>query len=303
MIAATAIVFGLSRAAGDPLLLYAKPGGYGVSPEAQEALSKKLGLNRPLVVQYFMWLGDIISGDLGRTLLTETPVSKVVGEKIGATVQLGMAAWILATVVGVPLGILSATRRGSIWDYLGRGLALLGQALPSFWIGIMFILIFAASLDLLPFGTKGAYDGFPLAWGNIKYFILPAVSLGWGAAAGYLRITRSAMLEVLDSEYVKLARAKGVTNRTVIWKHAFKNALIPPLTVSSLLIAGFITGSIVTETVFSWPGLGRLAVQAVIDNDFPVITAVALLFVLVFVTMNFLTDLLYAVIDPRIRYG
>ena len=303
MVAATAIVFGLSRAAGDPLLLYAKPGGYGVTPEAQEALSKKLGLDRPLVFQYFMWLGNMLSGDLGRTLLSETPVSKVVGEKIGATIQLGMAAWILSTLVGVPLGVLSAIRRGSVWDYFGRGVALFGQALPSFWIGIMFILIFAASLDLLPFGTKGAYEGSPLAWGNIKYFVLPAVTLGWGAAAGYLRITRSAMLEVLDSEYVKLARAKGVASRSVIWKHAFRNALIPPLTISSLLMAGFITGSIVTETVFSWPGLGRLAVQAVIDNDFPVITAVALLFVLVFVTMNFLTDLLYAVIDPRIRYG
>ena len=148
VVAATAIVFGLSRAAGDPLLLYAKPGGYGVTPEAQEALSKKLGLDRPLVFQYFMWLRNMLSGDLGRTLLSETPVSKVVGEKIGATIQLGMAAWILATLVGVPLGVLSAIRRGSVWDYFGRGVALFGQALPSFWIGIMFILIFAASLDI-----------------------------------------------------------------------------------------------------------------------------------------------------------
>ena len=301
-IAATIVVFGISRAAGDPLLLYAKPGGYGVSPEQIETLEKKLGLDRPLAVQYVMWLSRVMRGDLGRTLLTETPVSKVVGQKIAATFQLGFAAWLLATVVGIPLGVISAVNRGSPLDYVARIFALLGQAVPSFWLGIMSILLFAVLLGWLPVGTKGLEEGFPLSWTNLKFFVLPSITLGWGAAAGYLRITRSAMLEVLDSEYIRLARAKGASNNRAIWKHAFKNALLPPLTVSSLLLAGFITGSVVTEQVFAWPGLGRLAVRAVQDNDFPIMTAAALIFVGIFVILNFVTDILYAIVDPRIRY-
>ena len=303
VLAATVIVFGLSRMVGDPRLLYAKPGGYGITEEQFEAIGVKLGLDRPLVVQYGMWLSRILKGDLGRTIVNERSVTKVIGEKIGNTLQLGLVAWILATLIGVPLGVLSAARRGSTLDYLGRGFALIGQALPAFWMGIIFILIFAAYLGWLPSGTRGFHEGFPLAWGNLKFFVLPAITLALGAAAGYLRITRSAMLEVLDSEYVKLARAKGISGRAVIWKHAFRNALIPPLTVSSLLLVSLLTGVIVVETVFSWPGLGNLAVQAVDNNDFPVLTAAVLIFAVLWVVMNFLTDLAYAFIDPRIRYS
>ena len=301
--AATVIVFGLSRMVGDPRLLYAKPGGYGITPEQFEAIGDKLGLDRPLVVQYGMWLGKILRGDLGRTLVNERPVTKAIGEKIGNTAQLAVVAWILATLIGVPLGVLSAVSRGSPMDYMGRGFALFGQALPGFWIGIIFILVFAARLGWLPSGTRGFHEGFPLAWGNVKFFVLPAITLALGAAAGYLRITRSAMLEVMDSEYVKLARAKGVSQGADIWKHAFKNALIPPLTVSSLLMASLLTGAIVVETVFSWPGLGNLAIQAVDNNDFPVLTATVLIFAVVWAVVNFLTDIAYALIDPRIRYS
>ncbi len=303
VVSATAIVFALSRMAGDPRLLYAKPGGYGVSEEQYEALGKKLGLDKPLVVQYFMWLGRMLRGDMGKTLLDEKPVSRVLREKIGATLQLGLAAWLFATVVGVPLGVVSAIRRGTILDYLARGFALFGQALPAFWVGIIAVLIFAVHLGWFPSGTRGTHRGFPLAWENIRFYILPAVTLGWLAAAGYLRLTRSAMLEVLDSEFIKLARAKGVTNLKVVWKHAFRNALIPPLTFSALLMAGFITGAVVVETVFAWPGLGRLAVEAVNNNDFPVLTGSVLLFTVIFVTMNLLADLAYGYIDPRIRYS
>ena len=302
LLAATAIVFGLSRAAGDPLLLYAKPGGYGVTPEQEEALKKKLRLDRPLVVQYVLWLTDLARGDFGRTLLAEQLVIKVIGEKVGATVQLGLVSWVLATLMGVPLGVLSATMRGSFGDYLGRAYALLGQSLPTFWLGLMMILIFNVKFDVLPFGTRGTGEAFPLSWANIRYFVMPSFAIAWGSAAVYLRLTRSAMLEVLDSEFVKLGRAKGVGNTKIIWKHAFRNALIPPLTVSTLIIAGSITGSVVIETVFSWPGLGRLGVQAVQDNDFPILTAVVLFFAAVFVFVNFVTDMLYALIDPRIRY-
>jgi len=193
--------------------------------------------------------------------------------------------------------VLSAVKRGTVWDYLGRGFALFGQALPPFWIGIVGVLIFSVQLGWLPAAFKG--DGI-----SIKHFILPAITVGWVAAAGYLRLTRSAMLEVLDSEYIKLARAKGLSNRTVIWKHAFKNAVIPLLTYSVLLLAGLLNGAVVAEVVFAWPGLGRVAlVQAVNNNDFPLLTGAVLVFVLIYLVLNFVTDVLYAFIDPRIRYG
>ena len=188
---------------------------------------------------------------------------------------------------------MSAIKRGSLWDYVGRSWALIGQALPPYWLGVMLVLLFAVMLNWLPSGRKGDWS----------HYVLPTVTLGWGAASGMLRLTRSAMLEVLDSEYIKFARAKGVGMNWIIWKHALKNAVIAPLTYSGLLLAGFLTGTVITETVFSWPGLGRLAVTAVFNNDFPVLTGVVLLVTVVYLTVNLLTDVLYAVIDPRIRLG
>ncbi len=228
-------------------------------------------------------------------MLDRKPVVEILWDASGATLQLAVAGWLFATLLGLPLGVLSAVKRGSIWDYLGRGIALMGQTLPVFWVGIMGILIFSVQLGWLPTGTKP--DEF-----SPKHFIMPAITLGWFSAAGYLRLTRSAMLDVLDSEYIKLARAKGVNATMVIWKHAFRNAIIAPLTFSSLVLAGFITGAIVTETVFSWPGLGRLAFTAVDDNDFPLMVGLMLLFTLMFLVVNLLTDILYAYVDPRIRY-
>jgi peptide/nickel transport system permease protein len=298
LIGATAIVFSLSRATGDPRYLYAQE-AYGLTPEMWEDLGARLGLDKPLVVQYFVWLGKAARGDLGQSLIGRKPVAEMIGNKIGNTLQLGLAAWILATGLGVPLGIVSAVRRGTVWDYLGRGFAAMGQAAPPFWIGIMAILFFAVKLGWLPAGTKGT--GASLS--NIKYFIMPAATLAWLSSASYVRITRSAMLEILDSEFVKFARAKGVAERTVIWKHAFRNALIPPLTVSALVLAGFITGTVVVETVFTWPGLGKLAVDSVVQNDFPTMTGVVLLLALIYVIVNFLTDLAYGVIDPRVSYS
>jgi peptide/nickel transport system permease protein len=179
-------------------------------------------MDKPLIAQYGLWLGRMLKGDLGRTLRSDRSVNKVLGEKVSATFQLGLAAWIFATLVGIPLGVLSAVKRATIWDYIGRSFALFGQALPVFWVGIMAVLLFSVKLGWVPSGTKSIAGGFPLGWENIRFFILPAVTLGWLAAAGYLRITRSAMLEVLDSEYIKLGRAKGVSSQTAIWKHAFK---------------------------------------------------------------------------------
>lgn len=296
MVVATLLVFSLSRVVGDPRLLYVQEGGYGLSPEAWDALGVKLHLDKPVAVQYLYWLRDAVQLDLGDSMLDRKPVSEILYDALGPTLQLAFFGWIFATAVGIPLGVLSAVKRGSIWDYLGRGVALLGQTLPVFWVGIMGILIFAVQLRWLPVGTMP--DEF-----SFKHFIMPAITLGWFSAAGYLRLTRSAMLDVMDSEYIKLARAKGVNSTMVLWKHAFRNAIIAPLTFSSLVLAGFITGAIVTETVFSWPGLGRLAFTAVDDNDFPLIVGLMLLFTFMFLVVNLITDILYAYVDPRIRYG
>ena len=296
LLGATAVVFGLSRMAGDPVLLYAKPAGYG-SEDYLDNLRKKLGTDRPLVIQYIKWVGQLAQGDLGRTLLAERPVIEVINEKIWNTFQLAFAGWAFATIIGVPLGVLSAVKRGTYWDYLGRSIALFGQALPAFWVGVMLVLVFAVTWELFPAAFKG--EGF--SW---KHFVLPTITIGWGAAAGYLRITRSAMLEVLDSEFVKLARAKGAGSTSVIWKHAFKNALIPPLTLSALLLADLMNGAVVAEVVFAWPGLGRVAlVEAVNNNDFPLLTGAVFVFTIIYLIMNFVADMLYAWADPRIRYS
>ena len=299
---ATAVVFALSRMAGDPILLYAKPYGYGETEKYLDELRKHMGLDRPLVVQYVKWVGQLLQGDLGLMLLSRRPVIDVIEEKIWNSFQLAFTGWFFATILGVPLGVLSAVKRGTFWDYIGRGFALFGQALPAFWVGVMLVLIFAVTLEWLPAAFKAPTDdpgGF-----HPEYFILPTIVIGWGAAAGYLRITRSAMLEVLDSEFVKLARAKGAGSTAVVWKHAFKNALIPPLTVSALLLAGLMNGAVVAEVVFAWPGLGRIALlEAVNNNDYPLLTGAIFIFVIIYLVMNFIADILYAWADPRIRYS
>lgn len=300
LVAATLIVFVLSRLQGDPLLLYAKPGGYGVSEEQIEALTKKLALDKPLIVQYFIWLGGVAQGDFGKTILAERDVRTVVTEKLGATIQLGIMAWLFATLVGVPLGVLSAVKRGSVWDYLGRVFALFGQATPVFFTGILGILFFAVILGWLPAASRPVHEPFWPA--QFKALILPTIALGWLPAATYLRLTRSAMLEVLDSEYIKLARAKGVHYNRVVWKHAFRNALISPVTVSALILVGFLEGSVVVESVFAWPGVGRLAVDSIHNNDFPLLTGVIFMFAALYVTGSLVADLTYSIIDPRIRY-
>ena len=297
--AVTILVFTLSRTMGDPLLLYANE-GYGRTPEQMAALERYLGLDRPLIVQYFMWLGNALTGDLGNSLVDRRPVTRLLLERAPATIQLAVAGWVLATIVGIPLGVLSAVKRASVWDYVGRVFALFGQATPAFWFGIVAILIFSVMLGWLPTSTRPTDVPLPI---QIKHFILPTVVLAWGPAAGYLRLTRSAMLEVLDSEYIKLARAKGVRGPAVVWKHAFKNALIPPVTVSVLLLAGYLNGATVVEIIFAWPGLGRLALSSLYNNDFPLLTGSVLLITLLYLAAYFISDVIYAILDPRIRYS
>lgn len=300
LIAATLIVFVLSRAQGDPLLLYAKPGGYGVSPEQVAALEAKLALDKPLIVQYLIWLGRTVRGDLGATLLAEQDVGHYIIQRLGATIQLGIIAWVLATLIGVPLGVLSAVKRGSFWDYAGRIFALLGQATPVFFLGILGILLFAVTWGWLPAASRPVHEPFWPA--QAKALVMPSIAMGWGPAAAYLRLSRSAMLEVLDSEYVMLARAKGASSRMVIWRHAFRNALIPPITVSALVLVGFLEGSVVVESVFAWPGIGRVAVESIHNNDFPLLTGVIMMFAVLYVGGSFIADIAYTLVDPRIRY-
>lgn len=294
---ASMAVFGLAHAKEDPINLFIQP-GYFVSPATLEALKAKWGLDKPLVMQYLTWAGNMLRGDLGESVQQQRPVTKIMGEKWGATFQLAIIAWIFGTVTGIPLGIVSALQRGKIVDYLARGIALFGQTLPAFWIGLVGIWIFAVYLGWLPVFGRG--EGLPF-FEQAKHYVLPTIVLGWGPMAGYMRITRSAMLEVLDSEYVKLARAKGVSGRSVVWKHAFRNALIQPLTIATLLLAGFMDGAVLVEVIFAWPGVGRVAVEAVNQNDFMLITGTVFIFTFLYLIMSLVADLLYTVADPRIR--
>ena len=295
IVVATFLILCISRLSGDPLLLYANS-GYGITEEGEKIIRERLGLDRNVFMQYVFWLGRTLKGDMGETILDRKPVSRIVLLKLPSTLQLGAVSWVMATIVGIPLGILSAVKRGTYLDYFGRFFALLGQAVPQFWLGLVLILIFSVYLDLLPAGLKG--DSF---W-ELEYLVLPVITLSWGAMASNLRLTRTAMLEVLDSEYIRLARAKGVGTNSVVWKHAFRNALIQPLTASTLILTGFLTGAVLVETIFAWPGMGDAAIRAVNNNDFPLLQGFVFFFTILFVFSTFITDLLYAYIDPRIRY-
>ena len=290
MVGISIIVFTLSRLSGDPRLLYMTP-GTRYSKEVWEARGKAMGLDRHPVMQYLLWAGRALKGNFGESTWFKRNSLDVIKERFPATLQLSGIAYLFAVTVGVSLGIASAVTRGRFVDLLIRGFALVGQAAPPFWVALVLIWVFAVELGWLPTSTRGD-------WTN---FVLPVTTLAWLASAGLTRITRSALLEVLDSEYVKLARAKGVSPFKVIFKHALKNALVAPLTVAAILLGSFLVGTVVVETVFAWPGIGRLAVQAVLKNDFPLVTGLAVIFAAIFVVANLAADLLYAFIDPRIR--
>ncbi|MDA1219228.1 MAG: ABC transporter permease [Chloroflexi bacterium] len=270
--------------------------GLLLGPEATaadyEQIKENLGLNRPLVVQYGDFLLNIVQGDFGRSHLMRRSARDVLLERLPATLQLAGAAFLLSLVVGVPLGILSAVKRDTFLDYLGKFFATMGIAAPSFWIAIMLILLFGAILGWLPTYGRGGLD----------HFILPAFVLGWAGMAGMVRLGRSSMLEVLDSEYVKFARIKGLSERVVIYKHAFKNAIIPLLTFSGLTLAGLLNGSVAVEVVFAWPGIGRLMLEGISRRDFPIVQATVLAAGFFYVVTALVVDILYGYVNPRIRF-
>lgn len=301
VIGATVAVFVLVQFHNDPRELFVPDSGFGMTQEQWDALGERLGFNDPLPIQYLKWIGKTLRGDLGVSLARDRAVTELLRGKIGATVQLAVGGWIFAILLGIPTGVIAAVKRGSAWDYVARGAAIVGQGAPPFVTGLVLIWIFSVWLDGTPFElpSGGRSPTF-----QFKEFVLPCVALGWGAAAGLMRLTRSAMLEVLDSEYVRLARAKGVGWNTVVFKHALRNALIAPVTSALLIFANWLNGALVVEIVFAWPGIGFDALfQAVNNNDFPLLMGTVFIFILIFLVFATLSDIAYTIIDPRVRLG
>ena len=290
LLSVSVIIFILSRVSGDPRHIYLDD--YSTQ-EDWDRMGELLGLDKPYYQQYALFIKDAVRLDFGISVKEKRPVTEIIIERAPATLLLGGAAFALSLLIGVPLGIMSAVTRGKFLDQFGKLVALIGQSAPPFWLGIMLMFFFAVWLRWTPpYGNE--------EWNSI---ILPAVTLGWYYAAANLRLVRSAMLDVLDSEYIKLARAKGVTSTSVILKHGLRNALIPPLTFAGVTLGALVTGSLVVETVFAWPGLGRLAIEALFSFDYPLLQGVVITFTLMYVTAAFVVDILYAYVDPRIRFA
>jgi len=282
------------------LLLYVAPGdpvqemvGERADPETIARLRKELHLDEPLLNQFTHYTGGVLRGDFGNSYITQRPIIQDIRERFPKTLLLAGSAMLLASVLGITLGVLSARNPGGWFDRLGLGVAYLGISFPVYWVGLILILVFAVMLRWLP----------PSGYGGIKYLILPALALGSRSIAFLARVTRSAMLEVLGGDYVRTARAKGLKERVVIVRHALRNALIPIITVLGLDFGYYLTGSILTETIFSWPGLGRYVVNAITRRDLPAIQGSVLFLSVVFVLVNLLTDLAYAKADPRVAYS
>src|SRR5437773_127129 len=282
MFVVSVVVFALVRLSGDPIQIMMPA---EASKADIELMRAHLGLDRPWHVQYWKFATQALQGDFGRSVRFRRPALDLIAERYGATLELGGLAVLIVIVVALPVGVYSAVRRGSGLDYAARAFAALGQAVPPFWLGLVLVLIFGVLLHLLPTSGRGT----PL------HVLLPGITLGWFAVAGLMRLTRSSMLDVLGSEYVKLARIKGLPERRVIWLHAFKNAALP--------FVALLNGSIIVETVFGWPGLGLLVIEAVDSRDYPIVQTVVLFLSAMYIGVNLLVDVLYAYLNPKIRYS
>ena len=284
------VVFVLARATGDPLHLILP---MSASEEDYANARQYLGLDRPYAEQYLTFVLHAVTGDFGTSLRARRPVIELLGERLPNSLKLAAFAMTVSVLMAFPLGVMAAVRKGTGIDRTAQIVAVLGQSLPTFWLAIVLIEFVAGRLQWLPAGGIG----------GLASYVLPGFTLGWFVVAGMMRLLRSGMLEVLDSEYVKLARVKGVVEHRVVWVHALKNALIPVVTFAGIYFAILVTTAIVVETVFAWPGLGRLAYEAITSRDFPVIQAVVLTTAVIVAVVNLCVDCLYAFIDPRIRYG
>ncbi|GAX90070.1 ABC transporter permease [Effusibacillus lacus] len=295
----TIMVFSLMHMLpGDPATVIL---GQEATPEAVAALREELGLNRPILVQYFDWLGGVLQGDLGRSLVDRTPVAELIMQRFPATIELTIGTFIVAILIAVPAGIISATRPGKWVDYTSTMFALGGMSIPHFWLGMMFIVFFSVKLGWLPASGYVPLSQDPVA--NLAAMIMPMVATGLRESAVLMRMLRSSLLEVMHADYIRTAYSKGLKEWTVIMRHALKNALVPVVTTSGLIVAGLLSGLVITESIFSIPGFGRLIVESIFSRDFVTVQGAILVSALLVVAVNLFVDILYTIIDPRIKAG
>ncbi|MBX9451886.1 MAG: ABC transporter permease [Mesorhizobium sp.] len=298
LVLVTLIVFGLQKILpGDPLLTMA---GEERDPQVLAFLREKYRLDDPFHVQYLAWLGNVLTGDFGNSLRTGVPVSTLIAQKLPVTLQLAVMAIIMAMLIGIPAGIIAAVRKGTLTDYAANAVALSGMSIPNFWLGIILIMIVSVQWRLLPASGYVPLTEDPLQ--SLRTMLMPSFVLGTALAAYLMRHTRSAMLGVLTSDYIRTARAKGLLPKTVILKHALRNALMPIVTLSTLLFGELLAGAVLTEQVFTIPGFGKLIVDAVFTRDYAVVQGVVLCTAVGFIFMNLIADVLYILINPRLRH-
>ena len=310
------------------LLIHAAPGDPAdlllseeASPQDIADARRRWGLDQPIYIQYLRFLANILSGDLGTSFRYADPVITLIGERLPATIELAIASLLIAIILGIPLGVWAGAKPNSWADNLGSMFGFFGISMPNFWFGIMLILVVSGYFNWLPSSGRSTYGvaqksetGFYIiqslaagnmkaAWDGIKFVIMPAIALGTGMMGLIMRVTRSSVLEIMNEDYVRTARAKGLGERTVLWRHVLRNALVPIITVVGLELGTLLSGSIIVETVFAWPGSGSLLIAAIQSRDYPLITGTVLTYTIAFVVINFTIDILYALIDPRIRFG
>ena len=271
-----------------------------VTPELRAQLRAQYHLDEPIYVQYFLWLRDAVFLNFGQSVISDRSVTFAIMSRLPQTVALGIISWLIALTIGLPAGVIAATKKGETADEASRVAALLGIATPNFWLGMMLLLVFSVQLNW--FRVIPPADVPLLSWPMLKFMILPAITLGTASSALLMRLTRSSMVEEMNKDYVRTARAKGLKERTVILKHVLRNSLISVVTVAALQIAFLVDGAVVVEQVFTWPGVGRLLIQAILQRDFPIIQATVLMIALLIVVANLVADILYSFLDPRIRY-
>ena len=282
------VVFFILYLTGDPAMVLLPP---EASAEDIRRFREAMGFNDPFIIQYGRFLAGALRGDFGQSIRHGEPAFHLVIERMPATFELAGAGLLIALCLAIPAGIVSAVRRNTLADYVSTVVALLGQSMPTFWLGIMLILVFSVQLNLLPSSGRGGF----------QHLVLPAITLGLFTTARITRLTRSGMLEVLNQDYIRTARAKGVSNPPIVWKHALKNAAIPIVTIVGIELGTLLGGSVITETIFAWPGVGRLSVQAIYNRDYPVVQAAVFLLATTFVLVNLMVDVIYMYLDPRIR--
>lgn len=289
VVGVTVLAFGVLFITGDPVYLLVDP--RAMTPEQIQQLRHRFGFDRPLVVQYADHVFKALRGDMGTSLHHGVPNFDLITERLPATLELAFAGMAVALVVALPAGIVSATRRNTLADYLSMNAALLGQSMPVFWLGLILVLVFSVQLGWFPVSGRG----------TLAHLVLPAITVGAFTAARTARMVRSSLLDVLSEDYVRTARAKGVAERRVVIHHALRNALIPVITLLGIDFGYLLGGAVITETIFAWPGVGRLAVQAIANKDIPLVQAIVIMMAFVFVFINLAIDLLYTVLDPRVR--